>query len=194
MTQRQSLILIPMFLVCGCETQEPSIAPSSIVTTAPASPSDSMQDRRSTIESMYAEYRVEAFADVPGISVANLQVLEAEQPIVLVDCREDVERAVSMVPGAISKADFEANAAAYREHLVVTYCTIGYRSGVYAADLIGRDFDAINLKGGVLAWAHANQPFIAPGGDETRRVHVYGAQWDLLPDGYESVTEGIDQP
>lgn len=143
---------------------------------------------------MYVEYKVDAFASVPDLTVANLQVIESDQPIALVDCREDAERAVSMIPGAISKAQFEASPEAYRNHRVVIYCTVGYRSGVYAKDLIGRDFDAINLIGGVLAWAHAGNTFVDPGGNQTRRVHVYGPTWDLLPYGYVSVFEGESSP
>jgi sodium/bile acid cotransporter 7 len=139
---------------------------------------------------MYRGYRAAAFADVAEIEVGELPALEAREPVVLVDCREDRERDVSMINGAISKAEFEADAASYRDRVVVTYCTIGYRSGVYAMALAERGFRARNLVGGVLVWAHDGRPFADQDGNATRRVHVYGAKWDLLPDEYESVYEG----
>ncbi len=91
-----------------------------------------------------------------------------------------------MIPGAITKTEFAARAEQHRDRRIMTYCTIGYRSGVYASELRRDSFDAVNLKGGVLGWAHAGGTFIDSDGRETRRVHVYGAKWDLLPDAYSS--------
>ena len=139
---------------------------------------------------MYEGYRAEAFADVDAIEVGALQGLQEREPVLLIDCREDRERAVSKIKGAISKAEFEADAERYRDRLIVTYCTIGYRSGVYTETLAERGFEAKNLVGGVLAWAHNGRQFVDENENRVRRVHVYGAEWDLLPEDYESVYEG----
>ncbi len=190
--------IIPLALIAaalgGCESQEPTAATPAATATAPALDNQSADERMATIEAMYAGYRVEAFADVPDIRVSELAVLESETPVLLVDCREDYERAVSVIPGAVTKAEFEADAERYRDHLIVTYCTIGYRSGVFAREIIGRDYDAVNLVGGVLAWAHEGHGFVDPEGGETKRVHVYGPTWDLLPVGYEPVFEEDSTP
>ena len=68
------------------------------------------------------------------------------------------------------------------------------RSGVYAETLAERGFRARNLVGGVLAWAHAGRSFVDEDGNPVRRVHVYGAEWDLLPESYEGVHEGKPAP
>lgn len=136
------------------------------------------------IERLYARYRRE-FPTVRDTSVARL----LEEPpglYVLIDVRTPEERAVSVLPGAISVDEFERDRERYRHRPVVAYCTIGYRSGVYAAAL-GRDgVDVRNLQGGILAWCFAGQPVTGPSGP-TRRVHVYGKRWDLLPAGYTAV-------
>ena len=90
-----------------------------------------------------------------------------------------------MIPGAITKILHDQNPEAYRDRQMVTYCTIGYRSGLYAQQLRKDGFDAINLRGSILSWAHAGQSLENTAG-ETRRVHVYGRKWDLLPEGYEA--------
>jgi len=92
-----------------------------------------------------------------------------------------------MIPGAIDEALFEERIEDYRTDAIVVYCTIGVRSGRYVKRLIKDGYDAYNLKGGILAWAHAGGRFVDKTGKETRRVHVYGKRWNLLPKGYEGI-------
>ncbi|MBD3392960.1 MAG: hypothetical protein GF418_12715 [Chitinivibrionales bacterium] len=134
---------------------------------------------------MYYEYKVEAFADVADITVETLLEGPAEMGYVLLDAREKEEREVSMIPGAISRHEFESNRRRYKDSTVVVYCTIGYRSGVYAKKLKRKGFRVYNLVGGVLAWAHAGREFVNDS-ISTRRVHVYGKKWDLAPMDYEA--------
>jgi rhodanese-related sulfurtransferase len=126
------------------------------------------------------------FPGQPEISVAEWVARPRGRPAVLVDVREPQERQVSMLPGAISRQDFERDSARYRSWLVVPYCTIGLRSGLYTRKLRGQGFEARNLAGSVLAWAHGGLPFEAAG-KPTTRVHVFSAAWNLLPRGYEPV-------
>lgn len=137
------------------------------------------------IEEQYEKYR-EEFPEVQDTSVAELLPLLDNRPLVIVDVREESERQVSQIPGAVSSESFEKNRNDYRGHLVVTYCTIGARSGRFAAKLSREGFDVVNLRGSILAWAHAGQPVVNQQGP-TNRVHVYGPTWDLLPDGFEAV-------
>ncbi|MEX1324126.1 MAG: rhodanese-like domain-containing protein [Synechococcaceae cyanobacterium] len=142
------------------------------------------------VERRYAAFRRRLFPAVPDISVADwLSAGSAAEPgrqPLLVDVRAAHEQAVSMLPGAISHQAFERDRERYRDQLIVPYCTIGLRSGLYAQRLIDEGFTARNLAGSALAWAHAGQLFEA-GGRSTRRVHVYGADWNLLPRGFEPV-------
>jgi len=141
----------------------------------------------------YRGMKLLQFPGEPEISVAAWLARAKQRPAVLVDVREPYERRVSMLPGAISQQDFERHSARYRSWLVVPYCTIGLRSGHYTRALRQRGFEARNLAGSALAWAHAGLPFEAAG-KPTRRVQVYGADWNLLPQGYEAVLAGPPAP
>lgn len=141
---------------------------------------------RTEIDAMYADYRKD-FPDVKEISAEELVDLRKREDVVVVDVREPREMAVSMIPGAISKTEFEQKIDEFKNRPIVTHCTIGYRSGVYAEELKQRGIDAMNLKGSILSWVHAGQPVVDAEGRETKRVHVYGKKWDLLPEGYEAV-------
>ena len=52
---------------------------------------------------MYAEAKQESFADVPDVSVAELVELRRRGEAIIVDVRSEEERAVSVIPGAMSK-------------------------------------------------------------------------------------------
>jgi len=144
-------------------------------------------ENRAKIEALYEEYRGGDLAGIPSLSVDDvLKRQSAGERIVFVDVREDVERAVSIIPGAITADDLAADPEAYRDAVIVPYCTIGYRSGLYTKTLRAEGWDAVNLEGSILAWTHAGQQLEGPTG-ETKRVHVYGPRWSLAADGYEPV-------
>ena len=136
---------------------------------------------------MYAGYKP-SFPEVADVSPNEVVALQQElgPELVLVDVREPREREVSMLPGAISREQFDARRDELAGRTVVAYCTIGYRSGRFADELRKAGVDARNLKGSILAWSHAGLPLVA-GGEPTRRLHVYGADWDLAAEGYETV-------
>jgi rhodanese-related sulfurtransferase len=163
----------------------------AVVGCAPRLPRDAADAQLAAeVERRYAAFRRRLFPAVPDISVAEWlraggSVAPGRQPL-LVDVRAPHEQAVSMLPGAISRQAFERDRERYRDNLIVPYCTIGLRSGLYAQQLIAEGFAARNLAGSVLAWAHAGQTF-ETGGRSTRRVHVYGPDWNLLPRSYEPV-------
>lgn len=122
---------------------------------------------------------------VPEVDVPELLRLQEAGPVVLVDVREDEERAVSTLPGAVSLHELRADPPGDGS-VVVAYCTIGYRSASVVKDLRKEGLDARNLRGSILAWTHAGGELVGPDGP-TRRVHVYGRQWDLAAEGYEAV-------
>lgn len=148
-------------------------------------PPASDEARRERISRMYREYR-RSFPDVAGVSPAGLRLMREREEVVLVDVRAAEERDISMIPGAIAVEDFERNPERYQDATVVTYCTIGLRSGLYAQQLLREGRRAVNLEGSILAWVHEGGPLQGPDG-ATRRVHVYGRRWNLLPSGYEAV-------
>jgi rhodanese-related sulfurtransferase len=98
-----------------------------------------------------------------------------------------VERSVSIIPGARSKEEFETHLDEHAGRHILVYCTAGCRSGAYAKELRERGLNAFNLRGGVLDWALSGGPSVKPDGEPTRRVHVHGQRWNVLPPGYQVV-------
>ena len=141
--------------------------------------------KRERIEAMYREFRG-AFPDAPEVTVSELLAMQKKEKVILVDTREPREREVSMIPGAVSLEQFQRDLDSYREGPVVFYCTIGQRSGLQTQKYRQQKLQALNLKGSILSWVHAGQKAVNEGG-ETRKVHVYGPEWNLLPQGYEGV-------
>jgi sodium/bile acid cotransporter 7 len=133
---------------------------------------------------------IKAFED--EFKVPNMEASEAIKQVdsknyVFVDVREDNEWQVSHIKNAITAKEFERNKDQYKGKKVVAYCTIGYRSSEYVQKLKKSGFDAYNLRGSILLWAHEGGTLVDAKGKEVKSAHVYGSTWDLLPDGYQSV-------
>ena len=144
------------------------------------------EEKRTRIAEMYGGYRAE-FREVEEISVEELlRALDEEAPPIVVDVRTDEERAVSIIPGSISQQAFETRLADLEDRTIVTYCTIGYRSGLYADELRRQGWKVHNLKGSILAWTHSGRT-LERDGRPTRRVHVFGSKWNLAAAGFEAV-------
>ncbi|KAA1258698.1 molybdopterin biosynthesis protein MoeB [Rubripirellula obstinata] len=111
-----------------------------------------------------------------------------EPDFVVVDVRSDKEINVSIIPGAISKAQYEKDSAKYQDKLVIPYCTVGGRSGAYARELAGKGVNVKNYKGSILKWVDAGLPLITPEGQPTNRVHTYSDRY-RIPAKYEQVTK-----
>jgi sodium/bile acid cotransporter 7 len=129
----------------------------------------------------------EIHPEVPWLTPSEFLERSREEPWTIVDVRTPPERGVSMIPGAIRKEAFEAHLDEHVERSILVYCTAGCRSGAYAEQLRERGLNAFNLRGGVLAWALNGGSFVSPGGEGTRRVHVHGSPWNVLPPEYEAV-------
>lgn len=141
--------------------------------------------RQARINKLYHRY-ARAFAGTPELTVEALIATQEVTQVVVVDVREKEEQAISMIPGAVTRKDFERSPERFSEKAVVAYCTIGARSGRYAAELRKRGVDAYNLRGSILSWVHAGQPVVS-NGTTTNALHVYGRKWDLAPAGYATV-------
>lgn len=171
-------------------SQSPSVLAALVIATAaivgcrPAT-GDNDAERWQLICERYAELK-RSFPAVRDVSVDELIELGERRPLLLVDVRPREERDVSTIPDAVSVDWFEEHRDQYHGKLIVTYCTIGARSGKYAESLQREGFDVVNLRGSILAWAHEGRPLVDKG-RATNRVHVYSANWNLLPAGYEAV-------
>jgi rhodanese-related sulfurtransferase len=143
-------------------------------------------EKRARIDELYEGYRSD-FPGAPEVTAEALaRMLAGPEPPVLVDVRGADEREVSTLPGAVSREEFEAHPERFAGREVVTYCTIGYRSGRYAEELVEKGWKAHNLRGSIVSWTHIGGE-LDHGGAATRRVHVYGRTWNLVASGYEAV-------
>ncbi len=96
----------------------------------------------------------------------------------LVDVRSAAEQAVSIIPSAITKDQFErliGDHSCENEHspkTVITYCTAGGRSYLYSRKLAKRGIPTLNLKSGIVGWCNAHLPLQSIDGATTTRVRV----------------------
>lgn len=142
-------------------------------------------ERVQRIEKLYKKY-AGVLSAVPSIEAEALLRRIDDPDLVLVDVRTPAEQAVSMLPRAITQEEYERRADELAGRPVVTYCTIGVRSGEYAKELLARGVEATNLQGSILAWTHAGGTLIRDG-EPTRQVHVYGPTWNLAATNYQGV-------
>ncbi len=105
---------------------------------------------------------------------------------VLVDVRSVEESNVSVIKGAITRAQFEREVEKHQEKAIIVYCTSGVRSANYANRLKQKGWNAFNYKGSILDWCKNKLPLTTVDGKATKRVHTYSA-WNRVPSEYEAV-------
>ena len=141
--------------------------------------------KREQIYSLYQSYKKE-FPDVQDVGPQEAMELVNTGKVFFIDIREPDEQSVSHLPGAITADFFLENIDNYHNFIKIGYCTISYRSGIFAQQLHQKGIPLYNLRGGLLAWVHGGGK-VYKGAVETRRIHVYSSEWDLGPDSYEAV-------
>ena len=127
------------------------------------------------------QHKAEAAAKAAGTKVPAAG-------FVVVDVRSDAEIQVSLIPGAITKAQYEKNAQQYQGRTVIPYCTVGGRSGAYAKKLAKRGVKVTNYQGSILKWVAAELPVVTLEGKPTNRVHTYSDRY-RIPAKYQQVTK-----
>lgn len=174
-----------------------SSAPSPIVSAGSAQADQTLSSRKETLRRMYDESQ-KGFPAVQDITCKQLQdLLQASDPVVLVDVRSPDEQEVSVLPGNVMrKEDFDGHQQEWANHTIVTYCTIGARSGKYAQQLIDQGVPQVyNLRGSIIAWTQEGYSLVKGDNSQTptTEVHTFGKQWDLVGDGYQSIQYGAIQ-
>lgn len=127
------------------------------------------------------------FPKVPRISTAELatwlQDAQRAQPLLL-DVRTRAEYEVSHLPGAVHVSPDAPAETIHEAHdrPIVTYCSVGYRSGAFAQRLIAAGYTRVaNLEGSIFQWANEGRRVVNDRG-ATEKVHPYNAVWGLLLD------------
>jgi rhodanese-related sulfurtransferase len=163
-----------------------AVAILCLVGTARGIPEMSDAKKKETVYQLYAAYKKD-FPDVRDIAPKQALELLNHGKVVFVDTRKSKEMSISMIPGAVSGQHFLDHMDQYSDKTIVVYCTISYRSGMFARDLTRQGIPILNLKGGILAWLLEGGKVVDPSGKEVQQVHVYGDRWDYAPAGYTSV-------
>ncbi len=125
----------------------------------------------------------------PGISAK--QAVQGILPdTILLDTREPAEFAVSHLDGAINRPYSQIDA--WLDEFgpgdrIITYCTVGYRSGVAARRLAERGAEAQSVIGGILA-AVAEAPDWLSCPHHPPAIHVWEADYAwLAPEGVQPI-------
>lgn len=105
---------------------------------------------------------------------------------VIVDVRSESESGVSLIPGALTRTEFERTAADHQGKKVIAYCTVGVRSGKFVNQLIRQGWKAWNYEGSIIDWCKNKLPLVSPDGAETQQVHTYSAKYSV-PDDYKAM-------
>ncbi|MCJ7773160.1 MAG: rhodanese-like domain-containing protein [Desulfobacterales bacterium] len=141
--------------------------------------------KKEIVDQLYNGYAKD-LPEVGDIKPDEVIRLLKKNRVVLIDVRTPAEMGISILPGAVIKDDYLKEPNKYKKVTVVAYCTIGYRSGIFAKKMAAKGLDVKNMAGGLLGW-------VFEGGrvyhekKEVKRIHVYGPKWDYPPSGYESV-------
>lgn len=128
------------------------------------------------------------FTDINWITTGELaeRLAERDRPRpVLLDVRTPAEYEVSHLEGARQvdpKADAESAARGIaKDAPIVTYCSVGYRSGEMAERLQAAGYTRVqNLEGSIFQWANERRPLVRGEGERVTQVHAYGAVWGRL--------------
>lgn len=142
-------------------------------------------EKREKIHALYEDYK-RFFPDVVDIEPKLAMDLDSKLKILFLDDREQQEQSVSMLRGAIPVQTYLKNIEEYCPDIIISYCTISYRSGKLAQRLKQQGIKIYNLKGGIMAWVHDGGKIYDKEG-ETRRIHIYDPKLDLAPKGYQAV-------
>jgi rhodanese-related sulfurtransferase len=122
------------------------------------------------------------FGDEHWITTQQLAdwVADKKRPApVLLDVRTPAEWKVSHLSGA-RRVDPQADAQTAagkiaKDAPIVTYCAVGYRSGMMAQRLRNAGYTEVqNLEGSIFQWANEHRPLVRDG-ERATRVHPYSA-------------------
>jgi rhodanese-related sulfurtransferase len=148
------------------------------------------EEKKTIVYEMYGNYKKYDFPDVKDIHPKQAMELLKAGKVVFVDIRKQAEMDVSMLPDSIPEAAFLEHPEKYKNKIVIAYCTISYRSALFTQKMQKQNIPIQNLIGGLLAWVLEGGKIYDQKG-ETRRIHVYGKEWNYPADGYDSVMFGF---
>ena len=145
------------------------------------------KEKQAALNGVVESLGIAKFRLTDNETVSVAAVLADRTRYTLLDTRTAEERAVSVIPGAITREQFEASPTTYASTTVVCYCTVGYLSGACTRELRNKGHgNVVNMgDGALLGYTLAQtsngvaQPLAAPDGTPTNEVHTF--MDDLAP-------------
>jgi rhodanese-related sulfurtransferase len=125
----------------------------------------------------------------PGVSWLSVEKLrewmeeKKDDELILFDVRSREEFEISHLKGAYQAQTLDKVRPLLtglgREQLIVTYCSVGYRSAVLAEELVKIGFvNVYNLEGSLFEWANKGYP-VFQNGKRVKKVHFYNFWWGM---------------
>lgn len=117
---------------------------------------------------------------VPVIGVEKLKSMQSE--VLLLDARKKEEFDVSHIEGAkhfgFRKLEMDVLDDIPKDHPIVLYCSIGYRSEKVGEKLQKMGFTKVyNLYGSIFEWVNQGQTVVDENEQVTTEVHTYNKKW-----------------
>jgi len=116
--------------------------------------------------------------------IQSNQILNSIEKVdwVILDARELEEFEVSHLQGAVfvgyNNFSTEKLGALGKDHNIVVYCSVGYRSERIGEKLLLAGYNKVyNLRGGIFDWMNNGNKVVDSSGNEVRRVHGYNRKW-----------------
>jgi len=108
--------------------------------------------------------------------------------VYLLDTREEEEFEVSHIPGArhVGYLWFKMKNVRDipKDAVVVTYCSVGYRSEKMGERLLRAGYTEVyNLQGGIFTWANNGGELLNGSNESTSEVHGYDKDWSKWING-----------
>ena len=125
------------------------------------------------------------FPNLDRITTAELAAWLADKqrtaPLLL-DVRTRAEFDVSRLKGAqhVEPDALASSLTVSKDRPIVTYCSVGYRSGAFAEKLRAAGYSEVkNLEGSIFRWANEGRS-VYRGDAKVEQVHPYNRTWGLL--------------
>ncbi len=140
-----------------------------------------MNSNKHTVSNPLFDQLLKTFLPAKAQFISVEKALSDSDKIIFLDARERKEFDVSHLNNAVFVGYKNFNIEQVRqfstEKKFVVYCSIGWRSGLIAQQIIEAGFENVyNLYGGIFEWCNAQQPLYRED-VQVNEIHAYSTLW-----------------